>query len=211
MDYFDHPYISNSKLSAFGAELGILPSFEASEEKRLEAFRFGTLFDLYETEPERIDYLNGKLIGTDYRFYQKDISKVKIMSKHLRQSTVYNRLLSLNPDFQKEIYKENFTLDNVNFINFKAKLDLFLPGLVIDLKTTDCTSQNQFENTCEMFGYFRQMLFYMALTESKKSVLIGVSKINYKVFTVHFSENHPKYQETMETCRMLIFKYLFLS
>lgn len=210
MNYFDHPFVSNSKLTAFGYELGILPSFEVSEEKRFEAFRFGTLFDLFETEPERLDYLNGKLVGTEHSFTKDDMKKIKIMSKNLHNHPLYKQILSLNPNFQKEIYKENFTLDGINFIDFKAKLDLFLPNLVIDLKTTDCTSQNQFENICEMFGYFRQMLFYMALTNAKKSVLIGISKLNYKVFALHFSENHPKYKETMEVCRMLIFKYLFL-
>mgnify|MGYP003596767992 CR=1 FL=1 len=117
----------------------------------------------------------------------------------------------MNPSFQTEIYEDNFIFDNLPGVGFKAKLDLFLKGWVIDLKTTACTSQQQFEASCEMFGYFRQMILYMILTKSKKSTIIGVSKKKpYNVFIVNFDENHPLYKSNYDTIKELIFKYIFL-
>lgn len=211
MSYFEHPHLSNSKLTQFGAELGVLDNFESTPEQTFENFRFGTLFDAYETEPETIDYLNYRVIGTEYSFDDNDIKKIKIMSNRLHNDSTYENLMALNPIFQKEIYDDNFSLDGDNVVGFKAKLDLFLPGLVIDLKTTSATSQSQFECTCEMFGYFRQMLLYMNLTGAKKSLIIGVSKKNHKVFKVHFDESHKMYDETLAMCKLLIFKYVFLK
>lgn len=211
MDYFKHPFASNSKLTQFGMELGLFREMETTPDQTHENFRFGTLFDLWETEKEKLDFLHGEMIGTDYTFDKKDIEKVKRMSTSLHKNEKYKIILSLNPNFQKEIFEERFSLDGVNYIGFKAKLDLFLKGLVIDLKTTNATGQNQFESACEMFGYYRQMCFYMALTGAKKSMIIGISKINHKVFVVNFSVDHPLYLETLEMCKLLIFKWNFLK
>lgn len=211
MNYFDHHYLSNSKLSAFGAELGFFRSFGENNDP-FENYRLGTLFDLIATEPCKVDRLNKVLIDTPYFFTDEELKQNEIMFNKLKQHPVYKSILDLNPSFQTEIYEDNFIFDNLPGVGFKAKLDLFLKGWVIDLKTTACTSQQQFEAACEMFGYFRQMILYMILTKSKKSTIIGVSKAKpYNVFIVNFDENHPLYKSNYDTIKELIFKYIFLG
>lgn len=209
-DYFKHPFLSNSKLTAFGAELGLLRGY--GDHDPYENFRLGTLFDLLATEPSRIDRLNNVLIDTEYSFTDEELKENEKMIEKLNNHPVYKMILSLKPNFQKEVYEENFIFDNLPPIGFKAKLDLWLPNWVIDLKTTACTSQSQFEAACIMFGYYRQMLLYMLLTKSKKSTIIGVSKSKpYKVFIINFDEKHPFYNETFKEIKNLMFKYIYLS
>ena len=82
-DYFNiQGYCSNSQLSQWGQELGLLPTFNSDEVVKFEAFRIGTLFDIMETEPHRIDRLNGVIIGTDYSFTPDEL-KIWIRKKNI--------------------------------------------------------------------------------------------------------------------------------
>lgn len=210
MNYFDHHFLSNSKLSAFGRELGLLHSFV--DHDPYENFRLGTLFDFLATEPSKIDRLNNVMIDTEYSFTAEELKKNEKMIFKLNSHPLYKTITSLNPDFQTEIYKESFVFDSLPAIGFKCKLDLYLKGWVIDLKTTACTSQSQFEGACEMFGYYRQMILYMRLMGAKKSTIIGVSKVKpYSVFVVNFDENHKLYKENYDMIKLLIFKYIMLK
>lgn len=204
-------YLSNSTLSKFGQELCILPEFSADEEKQREAFRLGTLFDVMATENERLDMLNGVITGTDYTFNSDDLSVWSRKQKKLYAENFYKVILSASPEFQKEVYVDNFTLDGFFYVKFKGKLDVFLPGFVVDLKTTSATSQQAFEYTCNTYGYYRQMIYYMALTGANKSLLIGVCKSKDKVFKVPFDAAHPLYAENLAMCRILIQKYCIIN
>ena len=119
--------------------------------------------------------------------------------------------MNAKPDFQKEIYCDDFTLDGIFRLKFKCKLDLFLPNMVIDLKTTIAESVESFEYTCHEYGYFRQMIFYMALTGATQSLLIGVCKTKDKVFKVPFDRTHPKFKENLNMCKLLIQKYCLIN
>lgn len=200
-------YCSNSELSKFGQEINILPKFKDDKEKQFEAFRIGTLFDILETEPHRIDRLNGLIIGTEYTFTDFELKAWERKQKLLYSQNFYKSILNAKPDFQKEIYHDYFTLDGFFRLKFKGKLDLFLPNLVIDLKTTIAESEESFEWTCNEFGYFRQMILYMALTGSTESLLIGVCKTKDKVYKVPFDRTHPKFKENLNMCKYLIQKY----
>lgn len=204
-------YASNSALTKFGQDIGIFETFEGDPDKKEEALRLGTLFDILETEKHRIDRLNGRIIGTDYTFSESELMKYERKQRLLYSQPFYEDIMAANPDFQKEVYCDNFTLDNMFYLPFKGKLDLYLPGFVIDLKTTAATSQGGFDYTCERFGYFRQMIFYMKLTGAKQSLLIGISKPKDRIFKVHFNENHEKYQENLYMCKLLIQKYCIIN
>lgn len=211
-NYFNiEGYCSNSQITTWGQELGLLPSFESDKVRQFEAFRIGTLFDIMETEPHRIDRLNGVIIGTDYSFTPEELKIWIRKQKHLYSQDFYKRILSFNPDFQKEIYCDNFSLDGVFKVKFKGKLDLYLPDWVIDLKTTVATTQESFEYVCNSFGYFRQMIFYMALTGSTHSKLIGVCKSKDRVFEVNFDSSHKLYEENLNMCKLLLQKWCILN
>lgn len=204
-------YCSNSELSRFGQELNLLPKFKDDKERQFEDFRIGTLFDILETEKHRIDRLNGLIIGTEYTFSDVELRTWERKQNHLYSQNFYKSILNAKPDFQKEIYCDNFTLDGIFYLPFKGKLDLFLPNLVIDLKTTIAESQDSFEWICHEFGYFRQMIFYMALTGATKSLLIGVCKTKDKIYKVIFDRTHPKFKENLDMCKLLIQKYCLIN
>ena len=204
-------YCSNSELSRFGQELNLLPKFKDDAERQFEAFRIGTLFDILETEPHRIDRLNGCIIGTEYTFTDVELKTWERKQRLLYSQNFYKAILNARPDFQKEIYCDNFTLDGIFKLKFKGKLDLFLPKRVIDLKTTKAETQESFEYTCNEYGYFRQMIFYMALTGATQSLLIGVCKTKDKVFKVPFDGTHPKFKENLNMCKLLIQKYCLIN
>lgn len=209
-DYFKSPFLSNSKLSAFGAELGLLRGY--GDNDPTENYRLGTLFDLLATEPSRIDRLNNVLIDTEYSFTDEELKENERMLKKLNNHPVYKAILSLNPSYQTEIYNPNFRFDNLPPVEFKAKLDLFIKNWVIDLKTTACTTQSQFEAACEMFGYYRQLILYMMLTNSNKATIIGVSKKKpYNVFIINFDKKHELYQKYYDQIKLLMFKYIMLK
>lgn len=209
MNYFDHNYLSNSKLSEFGKEIGLLNNYNTKDPT--DNFRLGTLFDYLTTDLGKLDILNNKMIGTDYLFSDDDLKMFKLLHKNLLKENRYKTILSLNPNYQFEIFKENFTLNNETYpVNFKAKLDIFIRNWVIDIKTTKCTTQSQFEVICHEFGYFRQMLFYMNLTGARMSTLVGCSKKNNKIFFVDFSNSHALYNENLTMCKKLLNKYYLL-
>lgn len=204
-------YCSNSQLSKWGQELNLLPSFDTDEKRQFENFRIGTLFDALETEPNKIDRLNNVIIDTDYSFSPKELKTWIRKQKHLHSQNFYKDILNAMPDFQKEIYCDDFSLDGIFKVKFKGKLDLYLPDWVIDLKTTVAETQSSFEYVCNEFGYFRQMIFYMALTNSKNSKLIGVCKTKDRVFEVNFNENHKLYKENLNMCKLLLQKWCIIN
>lgn len=204
-------YASNSELSRFGQELNLLPKFKDDKEKQFEAFRIGTLFDILETEPKRIDRLNDRIIGTEYEFTNDELKTFERKQRLLHSQDFYQSILNAKPNFQKEVYCDDFTLDGIFRLKFKGKLDLFLPNMVIDLKTTVAESEDSFEYTCDEYGYFRQMIFYMALTGSTNSLLIGVCKTKDKVYKVPFDRTHQKFKENLNMCKYLIQKYCLIN
>lgn len=211
-NYFEiQGYCSNSELSKFGQELNLLPKFKDNKERQFEAFRIGTLFDILETENHRIDRLNGKIIGTEYTFTDVELRTWERKQNLLYSQNFYKAILNAKPDFQKEVYCDDFTLDGIFRLKFKGKLDLFLPNMVIDLKTTVAESQESFEYTCNEYGYFRQMIFYMVLTGVTQSLLIGVCKTKDKIYKVHFDRTHSKFKENMNMCKLLIQKYCLIN
>lgn len=113
-NYFNiQGYCSTSQLTQWGQENKLLPSFKSDEIKKFEAFRIGTLFDIMETEPHRIDRLNDVIIGTNYSFTPGELKTWIRKQKHLYSQDFYKRILSFNPDFQKEIYCDDFSLDGI--------------------------------------------------------------------------------------------------
>lgn len=211
-------YASNSALSQLGKELGLLPSYETTPEAREENFRIGTLFDILETEPHRINRIFNTIVDTDYSFTDEELGLWERKQKLLYSQKWYREILNLKPDFQTEFYHNNYFLEPESPIRMKGKLDLLLSnplnkskGMVIDLKTTKAKSQKEFENTCNMFGYFRQMIYYMVGVGVRKSLIIGVSKETNQIYKVYFDANHKDFKENFNMCKLLVRKWFELS
>ena len=204
-------YASNSTLTQFGVELGILQEFTTStDEQRYENFRQGTIFDALATEPEKLNLFKRTISGTDYTFTKEELDFWQKKKDLLFSKSFFKNILSLNPSFQKEFYIDDYSLDGIFPIKMKGKLDMYLPNLVIDLKTTSATNERQFKEVCEQH-YYRQMLYYMHGTGAENALLIGVSKTKNEIFKVNFGIKHAKYKETLEICKLLIQKWAILK
>lgn len=208
IDYFKHPYCSNSALNALAAELGILPEIKGD---RFEAYRLGTLFDAVVTEPQKIDLIRMKITDSEYSFTKEEYQTAKIMKASLESNAFYKIFISRKPDFQKEVYVDNFQFDGFT-LNMRAKLDYYIPGIVSDLKSTVASSQKAFENSVELFGYHRQMWLYCKLTESKRAMIFGVSKKKpHKVFVFKIKEGDNLWAKAEKQINYLAFKYYMMK
>lgn len=210
-NYFDHPYCSNSALTKLGRQIGFFREIDADIE---EAYRLGSLFDAVVTEPDKIDLIRKRIIGTDYYFTDEEYSNSKAMHSELKKNQLYSEFLKCNPQLQKEIYAPSLVLNHEGFsfaISMKAKLDFFVPGIVADLKSTACTSQRAFEAAFVQFGYHRQMVNYCRLTGTGKAIVFAVSKVNKKVFVVTMKYGDALWRAGDEQLNMLAFKYYLIA
>lgn len=202
ISYFNHPYCSNSKLSSFGREIGVLPEIKGEP---YEKYRLGTIVDAVITEPATIDFTCMK-IG-EYPFSKEEYKWANSLKGRLEKDEKYAQYMKLNPQFQFQIFKEKFSFGAFE-LNMKAKLDYFTPGIVADLKTTVCKTQKQFNDCVRMFGYDRQMVLYCKLTGAKKAIIFGVGKESpYPVFTVMIKEGDKMWKQGEKELNLLAFKY----
>jgi hypothetical protein len=91
----------------------------------------------------------------------------------------------------------------------RCKYDLWADVLRYggDIKSTTATTQKQFEDACYHFDYDRQRAVYMNLSGAEKDVLIGISKVNLKVFKLFIDRKSEFYLSGMQKFRELGFKY----
>jgi len=176
-----------------------------------EAYRYGALFDAVVTEHHKLDLIRNVILDTDYSFTKSEYETTKMMRASFMSDQFCAGLMKTSV-LQHEVYSTlTLTWNKINFtIFFRGKLDFFIEKLriVVDLKSTAATSQNQFESACEQFGYWRQMVVYMLLTGSEKAVLIGVSKSRpYKVFKIHIVKGDDRWNKGLLQLSELAFKY----
>lgn len=201
-NYFNHAYCSNSKLSSLGREIGVLPEILGDTYER---FRLGTLADAVITEPENLNFKD-MTVG-QYSFTKEEYNVALAKKKRLEQNKIYASYLKLNPEFQKEVYLEQFDFGKFK-LNMKAKLDYFATSIVADLKTTASTSQKQFEECVYRFSYHRQMVLYCLLTGCKEAILFAVSNAKpYNVFVVRIKEGSKVWKDGLKELNELAFKY----
>lgn len=201
-DYFDLPDVSNSDLTYLQYELSgrELPDLT-------DAFELGTLVDAMITEPERVSHIRQTLDGNSQRFFKKALA----MTKAFRNDALANTLIK-GCEFQKVSRKQRlFTWNDVEFwLPCRCKWDFF--GHVSgDIKTTAATTQKQFVAACEYFGYFRSRAWYMDIEETERDVLIGISKVNHKVFYVKINRGDERHTQGVREYTDLALKYWALK
>lgn len=205
--YYDRPEVSNSDLSS------LMTYFQppAQVYDLAEAYRFGNLIDAMITEPHRVDYLRRRV--DNERFSAEEWSRAEKMKKAFlsvpfcaelqRQATGQNSMSEL-----LEIEHAGIRF------SFKArcKWDLWMPsfGWGGDIKSTTATNQKQFEQTLDYFNYDRQRAWYMDISNAPKDVLIGISKVNFKVFIVTIERGGEIYNRGRAKYEEAAFKYWYL-
>ncbi len=198
--YYEHDAMSNS-------DLGELEQKDRDFDPTA-AYAFGNLVDHLITEPEKVDVYkytcnNDVFTGVQMKLAQdmraafmKDSVSIRIFSNSNFQKIMHKRLIH-------KFGKIEFTIDA------RCKWDLWMPsfGWGGDIKTTTATTQAQFEAACKFFHYPRQRFFYMTMGGSDKDMLIGISKVNKKVFRIPIHKGGAFWKTGQEDYERLVVEY----
>jgi hypothetical protein len=200
MNYYSRKEVSNSDLSWLKQQLYPRDAVDLTE-----AYRFGSLIDAMITEPARVDYFDRTL--DDFQFSAEDFEKAERMKKAFYADD-FCRIIAAKMNGQKVMSeRRRFDCDGYDFeLDCRCKWDIWREDLGWggDIKSTTATTQQQFEAAAKFFDYDRQRAWYMNIAGSKKDVLIGISKVNFKVFKIFIGKDSEFYESGRQ-------KYLDLS
>jgi hypothetical protein len=205
MNYYAHPYLSNSDLTALKLEL-MPDSVRRDYQKALD---FGVLFHAMLLEPETVDHIRRAV--RDLEFSQDDFLTAKRMRDAVRLDRFSQDLLK-RCKTEVEMYNERtpFVMDGTPFyLDTRRKYDLWDPlvGWGGDFKSTTATTQRAFLAALTQFDYDRGRVFYAKGSGATRDVIIGVSKVNYKIFPVFMRAGCPLWTSGESKCNELAFKY----
>jgi len=200
--YFSRPEVSNSDLTALKYELS---GYELPD--MTEVFAFGNLVDAMITEPDRIDWWRKLLDGHP----AKDFDKAKKMYKAAMEDSRVLAVLKNAKMQHVSIGERKFLWTDIDFeLQCRCKWDFF-GHIAGDIKTTAATTQKQFEAACLHFDYPRSRAWYMDLERTGRDLIIGISKVNFKVFFLPIERNDKYYKAGKEQYTELAFRYWVLK
>lgn len=214
--YFLRSEVSNSDLSSLKDLLYPRPEFG----DKYKAFAFGTLLDAIITEHHKVDYYTLSIDGHGYTYTQEDFDLAIAMKKSALKDSVAKMFID-NADFQSVSIQHNWPIEYNGFEfvlsqGVRCKWDLLIRDWKMggDIKSTTAETQSQFEAACEHFDYFRSRAWYMDIEGTNKDMLIGISKVNQKVFKISLDRNAPigtkarnLYEKGKAEYQELAFKY----
>jgi hypothetical protein len=203
-NYFQRTEISNSDLSW----LNDLWKPEQDPIIKEKAYRFGSLVDAVVTEPEKVDFFRFKVENTQYS--KEEFEQALAMKRAFMNDSLASNILKQSEMQKVMIVNRTFTFDDIQFsLDVRCKWDLWMNALKWggDLKSTTATTQKQFEEAVRFFDYDRQRAWYMDIAGSNQDVLIGVSKVNFKVFKVPIRRGDELYQSGLEKYNHLAFQW----
>lgn len=184
--YYSRPEVSNSDLSAL--EKYFLPPGRVIDLE--QAYRFGNLVDAMITEKHRCDHYRYRV--DDVQFSKAEWTLAYEMKKSY-DNDPFCQTIDKMADGQKVMSAElEFNYGGLTFfLTVRCKWDRWMELLKhgADIKSTTATTQKQFEDTLDYFNYDQQRAFYMDIARAlgypcDKDMLIGISKVNKKVFKV---------------------------
>jgi len=198
--YYDHSAMSNS-------DLGDLEQ-NSKDFDPTAAYAFGILVDHLITEPEKVDVYKNTCAGDVFTGVQMELAlkmkaafmrdeiSMKIFKMSHYQEIMHKRLIH-------KFGKIEFTIDA------RCKWDLWMPrfGWGGDIKTTTARTEEQFKAACRYFHYPRQRFLYMTLGGSDKDMIIGISKVNKRVFRIPINRGDDFWNEGKEDYERLVVEY----
>lgn len=197
-DYYKRSEVSNSDLSALKYSLEGIQMPDMTD-----VFAFGNLVDAMITEPHRIDWWR-KLLDEQPT---KDFDKAKKMYDVVQKDKHLQSILK-NAKYQHvSIGNRDFDYNGVEFsLPCRCKWDFF--GYISgDIKTTAATTQQQFEAACLHFDYHRGRAWYMDMELTTMDILVGISKVNHKIFYKIIERNDDWYNAGKKQYTELAMKY----
>lgn len=205
--YFQRSEVSNSDLSELNKYLMNKEQLYDIE----QAYRFGNLIDAMITEPHRCDHLNFRVDEEQFNFHEWGTAK-KMLQAFRADPFCMNLLSQSTGQNVKDKYMP-MEYEGFNFVlPVRCKYDLWMELMKwgSDIKSTAATTQKQFEAAIQYFDYDRQRAFYMDISGADKDMLIGISKINFKIFKVPITRESDLYKKGREKYLDLAFKYYCL-
>jgi hypothetical protein len=200
MSYFSHPFVSNSDLSKLTPK-----SVDFTD-----AYRIGSLVDAMITEPEAVDQYS-RTLGK-YSYTHEEFETCRQMKVSFLKDPFCLGLLRMSTG-QKEFYNEWQQFENGITLNTKRKFDLWSTALNwgADIKSTTAKTQAQFEEAARYFDYDRQRYWYMSGAGSAKDLLIGISKVNFRIFKIHITHNDDFFKSGKLKANALVKTYYELQ
>lgn len=207
-EYFNRGEVSNSDLSWLKKYW--MPEAQIIDFEK--AYKFGTLVDAVITEPHKVDYYQLTVDGVQYS--AEDFDKV-VKMKAAFDKDEFCQGIAAKSEFQRVDVNNGFEIehDGLKFqLNARCKWDFFMPSFNwgADLKSTAATTQKQFEEAVRYFDYDRQRAWYMDLAGTKQDMLIGISKVNFKIFKVPIPRDSDLYKSGKAKYEELAFKWWYL-
>jgi len=206
--YFEHPALSNSKISEFEQQLSGNDAYDSTK-----AYRIGHLVDAVITEFNKLSLIEGTIEGLPHVYTKDEISWSLKMRKAFFADPVaaaFFKISTLQVEFYRVVYFE-IGGQSISFL-CKCKYDGFIYDAEFgwDLKSTAATTQAEFEELILRFNYDRAAFFYMHLSSSSRFCIIGVSKKNYKVFRVFITKGDKLWTSGRDKCLNLMQKYYLI-
>ena len=210
--YFSRSEVSNSDLSKLKALL--YPREQFGDITR--AYAFGTLIDNMITEPHKVNYFKLRVEGqfVDFPFTQADFELAKAM-KAAYMKDPFCKMINDAASFQDISVQHNWPIEYNGHqftLDVRCKWDLLVRSWKMggDIKSTAAETQSQFEAACEYFDYFRSRAWYMDIEGTNEDMLIGISKVNCKVFKIPITRGDKLYKKGKAEYQDLAFKYWHL-
>ena len=205
--YYLRPEVSNSDLSRLKNEL--YPRDVVYDVEN--AYRFGNLLDCMITEPARVNFFKCEVAGE--KFPREDFERAERMKSSFYRDPFCRDILKGASTQKTMVRRQKFSYGGFRFeLDTRCKWDLLRPDLGYggDIKSTTAKTQTEFEAAAKYFDYDRQRAWYMAISGSNRDVIIGISKVNFRVFKIFIKKGDSFYNSGVEKYNELAFRWFLI-
>lgn len=109
------------------------------------------------------------------------------MIKSLQRNSIFNKFMQFIDGKSEHIY---YWTCKFTGIKCQAKVDRKIPDNILDLKTTSCKSQPEFEASIDAYNYDMQGAFYLDGSKYNYFYIIGIQKrFPFNTFTFKFERD----------------------
>ncbi len=209
LDYRAHPYVSNSALTMLRRET--LPIEQCND--LTQAFRMGNLVDAMITRHLSCDFVRKQVDGIQYSDEEWQIG---LQSKRAFMADPFCELLHKSSIGQRDFYNMTMHWDDAP-IKYaqgrKCLYDLWNPitGWGVDIKTTTAKTLTGFYEQIDYLHYDRARYWYMDVSQARRDMIIGISKVNFKVFKIFIERDDPLWLRGRHKAELLAFKHYMIK
>jgi hypothetical protein len=212
MNYYELSSVSNSDLTALRRAY-----YNIEDPKGLErVFAFGSLVDAMRSEQSKLNPFS-RTLTDDYGiviYFEIDIWRfAEKLAKELDKDPVVSRLSTTMVGQYVFNRTLNFEYEGSEYsIRARCKFDGFSKQFAtgLDYKTLSCATDKQFRESIAHFDYDRQAAWYMDLARIDYFWIIGISKVNGKVFKYAIERGSEMHLSGVQKYSRLAFNWVTL-